>query len=104
VQNRYGNAIIGVGLGAEGALLAVKEDNFLERIPALHLRPIVNTIGAGDALFSAFVHVYHQTRDPYLAIKKATVFASHKIGATGAAAGFLDAARLETFYKEIYSR
>ena len=94
VSNRYGNEIIVVGLGAQGALLAVKSDGFVERVAAVQTRPVVNTIGAGDALFSAFVHFYNQTQDPYLAIKKAVVFASYKIGETGAAAGFLDEARL----------
>ena len=94
VSNRYGNEIIVVGLGAQGALLAVKSDGFVERVAAVQTRPVVNTIGAGDALFSAFVYFYNQTQDPYLAIKKAVVFASYKIGETGAAAGFLDEARL----------
>ena len=48
----------------EGALLAVKKDNFIERIPAVRTRPVVNTIGAGDALFSAFLHGYVANRRP----------------------------------------
>jgi ribokinase len=102
VQNRYGNAVIVIGLGAEGALLAVKQDNFMERIPAIFLRKIVNTIGAGDALFSAFVHVYNQTGDPYEAIKKAVVFAGYKIGDKGAADGFMDEQELNSYYAAIF--
>lgn len=98
VQNRYGNEIIVVGLGADGVQMAVKKDNFNERIPAVKVREVVNTIGAGDALFSAFVHFYHKTNDPYTAIRKAIVFASYKIGTTGAAEGFLNEDVLETFY------
>ena len=94
VQGRYGNRIIVIGLGGEGALLAVRDDGFVGRFPAVYTRPIVNTIGAGDALFSAFLHVYTQTNDPYEALRQAQVFASWKIGATGAADGFLDAAGL----------
>ena len=104
VQRRYGNAIIAIGLGGEGALLAVKEDHFLRRIPTVSTRPVANTIGAGDALFSAFVHGYHKTGDPYEAMRKAVVFASHKIGETGAAAGFLDEAGLERLYEETANR
>ncbi len=89
IQNQYGTEIVVIGLGGEGALLAVKEDNFLERIPAVKTRSIVNTIGAGDALFSCFNHTFLQTGDPYEAIKKAVVFASYKIWSTGAADGFL---------------
>jgi sugar/nucleoside kinase (ribokinase family) len=100
VLGRYGVEIAVVGLGAEGALLAVRRDRFLERIPAVNTRKVVNTIGAGDALFSAFVHAYHRTRDPYQAIQKALVFASYKIGATGAADGFLDEKRLDDLCAE----
>lgn len=97
VQDRYENDIIVIGLGAEGALLAVKADDFMGRFPARHIREVVNTIGAGDALFSAFVHSYQQSDDPYQAIQKAIIFASYKIGTAGAAEGFLDAESLEQY-------
>ena len=99
IQNKYGTPIIVIGLGGEGALLAVKDDNFCERVPAVQTREIVNTIGAGDALFSSFNHFYHKTNDPYLAIKKATYFASYKIGEAGAAQGFLTESELEALIK-----
>lgn len=94
VQNRYGTAVLVIGLGAEGALLAVKQDNLMERFPAVFTRPIVNTIGAGDALFAAFVHNYLQTGSPTTALHHALFFASYKIGAVGAAEGFLTAVEL----------
>ena len=89
VQNEFGTEIIVIGLGAKGALLAVKSDNFCERLPAVQTRPIVNTIGAGDSLFSAFNHFYRKSKNPYTALQKAILFASYKIGTAGAAAGFL---------------
>lgn len=89
VSARYGNRIVVIGLGNKGALLAVQGEA-PRRVPAVATRPVVNTIGAGDALFSAFLHVYTQTGDPYLALRHAVVFASYKIGAAGAAEGFLD--------------
>ena len=98
--NRYGAEVVVVGLGAHGALLAVRRDNFVERLPAAHARPIVSTIGAGDALFSCFVHCYSRTHDPYESLRKAMLFASYKIGATGAAEGFLDEAGLERLAAE----
>jgi len=61
--DRYGPEVVVLGLGAQGALLAVRRDNFVERLPAARTRPIVSTIGAGDALFSCFVHGYSRTRD-----------------------------------------
>ena len=102
VWKRYNPEVLVIGMGAEGALLAVRKDNFIERIPAVHIRPIVSTIGAGDALFSAFVHVYSQVSDPYLAIRKAMVFASHKLESASAADGFLDQAGLDQWYAQVY--
>jgi sugar/nucleoside kinase (ribokinase family) len=99
--NRFGTEIVVVGLGANGTLLSVKRDRFLERIPAVKTRPVKNTIGAGDALFSAFVHFYNKSRDPYDAIERASVFASHKIGEAGAADGFLDEAALNRLHAEV---
>jgi ribokinase len=81
--------IVGVGLGAEGALIATR-DGLQERVSAVLTRPIVSTIGAGDALFSSFLHTYLHTKDPLLAMRRAVVFASCKIGTAGAAEGFLD--------------
>jgi ribokinase len=98
VLARYGNRMVVIGLGAEGALLAVQGEA-PQRTPAVFTRPVVNTIGAGDALFSAFLHVYLQTRDPHLAIRKAVVFASYKIGVAGAAEGFLDGEGLDLWHQ-----
>lgn len=98
--NRYGTAVIVIGLGENGALLSVRDDNFLERIPAVKTRPVVNTIGAGDALFSSFIHAHGRNGNPYEAIKKAVLFASYKIGETGAAAGFLSDSELNKLVAE----
>lgn len=99
VLNKYGPKIIVIGLGAKGALLCVKDDNFIERIPACTPRPIVNTIGAGDALFSAFLHFYTKTKNPYISIEKAIIFAGWKIGESGAANGFLSEEKLNEIYE-----
>lgn len=99
--DRYGTEIAVVGLGAKGALLAVRREGMIRRVPAVHTRPVVNTVGAGDALFSCFVRVYHQTGNPTLAIQKAVVFASYKIGTAGAAEGFLDAAGLDRLCTQV---
>ena len=96
VQNRFKAEIIVIGLGARGALLAVRSDRFVERCPAVCTRPVVNTIGAGDALFSCFLHHYVRDRDPYDALRKAIFFASYKIGVNGAAEGFLTERELES--------
>lgn len=87
-------------MGAEGALLAVRDDRRIEHIPAQTLRPVVNTIGSGDALFSAFVHDYAQSGDPYRALRKAVLFAGYKIGSSGGAEGFLTAAELDACFHQ----
>lgn len=99
VINRYGNKIVVIGMGSEGSLLCVKEDNFMERIPAFYTRPVVNTVGAGDSFFSSFIHFYNKDKNPYEAIKKASVFASYKIGEKTSSEGFLTEEQLETLYK-----
>ncbi|MBN1486002.1 MAG: carbohydrate kinase family protein, partial [Anaerolineae bacterium] len=101
VMNRFGPEIIVIGLGSQGALLAVRSDNAMERIPAVYTREVINTIGAGDALFSAFIHTYAQSHDPYTAIQYATTFASYKIGTTGAADGFLTEENLEKWHRKV---
>ena len=103
MTHAYGTDILVIGLGAQGVLLSVRADNFMERISALQVRPVVNTIGAGDALFSAFVHTYLQSGDPYEAIRKAVVFASYKIGEKGAAEGFLRHDELEKIANDLTS-
>jgi len=85
----YNNKIIVIGLGEKGVLMYVREENIVKQYPAVKTRDIVNTIGAGDALFSSFIYFYNKTKDPYYAIEKAIIFASYKIGENGAAQGFL---------------
>lgn len=87
--NRYSPEIIVIGLGKHGALLYEKANNSILHFPAAYTRPVVNTIGAGDALFSSFIHFYVKTGNAAEAVKMAQYFASYKIGSTGAADGFL---------------
>jgi ribokinase len=101
VQNRYGTPIIVIGLGRAGALLAVRQEGLMERVAAVYTRPVVNSVGAGDALFSAFVHEYLRTQNPLTALETAVVFASYKIGVTGAAEGFLTAPQLATWVQQL---
>lgn len=95
IASKYNNKIIICGMGKLGAMMYVRDDNYLARTPAVNTNEIVNTIGAGDALFSAFIHFYYKTKDPYFAIKKAVIFASYKIGFKGASDGFLSESELE---------
>ncbi len=94
VSVNYGTPIIIVGMGQEGALISVK-DAGLMHYRAVQTQPIVSTIGAGDALLSAFTALYLKTRDPFKSLRTAMVFAAHKIGVDGAADGFLSLSALE---------
>jgi ribokinase len=94
VLARFPAEIVVIGLGAEGALLATRRDG-LVRLPAVQTRAVVNTIGAGDALFAGFLDGYLRTKDPYASLRRAMVFASWKIGVASAGAGFADCDTLE---------
>lgn len=92
---RFPARVVVIGLGSEGALLAVRADGFVSRFPAVQTRPIVSTIGAGDALFSAFLDGYLRSRNPYAALQRAMRFASWKIGVASASEGYLTAEALD---------
>lgn len=93
LHEEYHNKLIVVGCGKDGALMYDgREFKFAE---AMAERPVVNTVGAGDALFSCFVHSYLEGRDPYDCLKRAVTFASWKIGESGGGKGFISAEGLE---------
>lgn len=87
IENEYKNKVVVMGCGAQGALMMY--DGVLTQIDAIKLKGVVNTVGAGDALFSAFVHFYLKGLEPIECLKFATVFASYKISKSGGAEGFL---------------
>jgi acarbose 7IV-phosphotransferase len=98
----YHNKIIVIGMGANGALLFEGRNSYVAHVPAVQTRAVVNTIGAGDALFSAFCHAFLKYGDSLKALRRAVVFASYKIGEAGAAQGFLDDAALEALASELF--
>ncbi|MET9021679.1 carbohydrate kinase family protein [Actinopolymorpha sp. NPDC004070] len=89
LHRRYATAVVVVGLGGDGALLGVRGGPLLH-VPAVRTRDVVSTVGAGDALFAAFVDGWSRGLDPRAALRRATYFASWKVGAAGGAAGYLD--------------
>ncbi|HET6314354.1 MAG TPA: carbohydrate kinase family protein [Chloroflexia bacterium] len=95
--------VVGIGLGAEGALLAVRDTGLTLLVPTVAARPVVNTSGAGDALFACFMHYYLSTRDAEESLRRAVVFASYKTGAAGSSQGLLDEARLEQLYRSLHA-
>lgn len=89
LADTYENSVIVLGRGAKGAAMYLRsEDRILEQ-PAADMGQVVNTVGAGDALFSAFVHFYAKGVMPEEALSLAQRFAAAKIRVSGAAQGFV---------------
>ncbi|MCD4753266.1 MAG: carbohydrate kinase family protein [Anaerolineaceae bacterium] len=98
----YHNKIIVIGLGAKGALLYEGRKRFMALVPAVDTRPVISTIGAGDALFTSFCHCYLKSGDSLNALRRAVVFASYKIGVAAASEGYLTDEELEEWVKKVY--
>lgn len=100
IEKEYQNDIIVLGMGKKGALMYVKqEDNFYE-LPAMNVGKVINTVGAGDSLFSAFIHYYAKGLSPIECLKRAEIFAAYKIGFDGASVGFADEETVEALYNK----
>lgn len=98
LKKEYPAHIIVIGLGAEGALLYERATDKVTAIPAVRIGGVVNTVGAGDALFTAFNHYYLHGCDAVEALKKAAVFAALKIRHDGGAKGFASEEEVEKIY------
>ena len=85
---RYGCRVIVLGRGAKGASLYVRNGDRVTDQPACRIGGTVNTVGAGDALFAAFMHFLVKGLDAEQALSKAQLFAAMKIRHSGAANGF----------------
>lgn len=95
MEEKFGNDIIVLGMGKKGALMYVKAENKFYELPAVEVKEVVNTVGAGDALFSSFIHFYAKGLKPLDCLKRAEVFAAYKIGFDGASVGFTDEVTVE---------
>ena len=100
LAHTYPAQIIVLGRGSKGAAMYLREENRIVELPALRVGEIVNTVGAGDALFSAFVHYYAKGLHPVAALHRAQLFASAKIGVSGASKGFVTEKQIEDWCLE----
>lgn len=98
--HRYDPAVLVLGRGSRGAALYVREEGRIEEYPACHLGPVVNTVGAGDALFSGFLHYYAAGVFPREALCRAQMFAARKIMTSGAAQGFAGPEEMEKLWAQ----
>ena len=98
---RFPMEILVIGMGSEGALLFERATGEFSHFQAKDVRPVVNTVGAGDALFSAFMHFYSKGMSAQKSLARAVVFAGWKIGINGASLGFLSQEKLEALYQDV---
>ena len=98
----YAPRIIVLGEGSKGAMMYLGEKDEFVELGAVKTGEVVNTVGAGDALFSAFVHFYVKGLEPVECLKRAQIFASLKIAYNGASLGFASEEEIERWYEEIY--
>ncbi len=101
IYSRYKNKIIVIGMGAEGAMMFEQEKGTSLIVPAYSTGKVVNTVGAGDALFSSFLHFYIKGLSAFDALKRAVVFAGIKIGFNGASLGFSAEEEIESIYVDM---
>lgn len=96
----YSPKVVVVGMGSKGALLYTAYNSEFTFVPSVYTRPVVNTVGAGDSLYSSFIHFYAKTRDALKSLECAVWFASYKIGAKSASEGFLSEEELLKLIKD----
>ncbi len=100
LYERYHNRVIVIGMGDKGAMALDGRTQEVTMLSAYPAERIVNTVGAGDALFSSFLHFYLKGDDVLLALQKAEVFAAVKIGFNGASVGFADEKTVEEMFAQ----
>lgn len=94
----YHNQIIVLGRGGKGAALYLPTEGQFHELPAVQVGSVVNTVGAGDALFSGFLQGYVKGLSPLEALQRAQIFAAAKIRTSGASQGFITEEELESLF------
>ena len=102
ISSTYGTEIIILGQGSEGLILYDRTQNLRVHYKTVKTNEVVNTIGAGNALFACFLHYYMENGDSVNAIKNALLFASYKIGYMGTSNGFMTTDQLEQWRNLIW--
>ena len=95
IEDAYHTPIIVMGRGSKGALMYLRDENRFYELPAAHVGGVVNTVGAGDALFSGFLHFYAMGQHPVDCLCRAQIFAAAKIRISGASRGFVTESEVE---------
>ncbi|MCR4739510.1 MAG: carbohydrate kinase family protein [Lachnospiraceae bacterium] len=104
IADKYDPDIIILGQGSKGLILYDKLKDINVHYDTVTTNEVVNTAGAGNALFACFLHFYQETGDSVLSIKNAMLFASYKIGYMGTSNGFLTVDQLSHWKDLIWNR
>lgn len=96
----YNNKIIVMGRGSKGVAMYQRETDTIIEMPSFRVENVTNTVGAGDALFSAFMHFYLKGYTPVEALRRGQLFAALKIRENGAANGFVTESEIEKMISE----
>ncbi|MBR1479070.1 MAG: carbohydrate kinase family protein [Lachnospiraceae bacterium] len=102
ISDRYGTEIIILGQGSKGLILFDRNKELNVHYNPVKTNEVVNTAGAGNALFACFLHYYQETHDSVNAIKNANLFASYKIGYMGTSNGFMTVEQVEQWRNLIW--
>ncbi len=100
LANRYGCGVIVIGRGSHGVTYCENRQGKgieIHSMPAANIGDVVNTVGAGDALFSSFLHYYAKGMSVRECLRRAQVFAALKIRCNGASNGFVTEDEVEKF-------
>ena len=103
MAEKYDPEIILLGQGEQGVVMYDKNKEFTAHYDPVRSGQIVNTAGAGNALFACFLHYYLKTQDSKVAIHKALLFAANKIGYMGTSNGFMTEEQLEHWDQLIWN-
>ena len=95
LAHTYHPEVIVLGRGAKGAAMYLRDTDEIIQMSAVSAGNVVNSVGAGDALFSAFIHYYAKGYNAWDALHRAQIFAAHKITVSGASEGFVSESLIE---------
>lgn len=91
-------SVIVMGRGGNGLTYYDRKNDLVKDLPAFKAPSVVNTVGAGDALFSSFLHFYVNGGELEESLTKAQMFAGLKIGVSGAAKGFVSEDKVNALF------
>ncbi|MBQ5475590.1 MAG: carbohydrate kinase family protein [Lachnospiraceae bacterium] len=103
ISEIYSPKIVILGCGERGVMMYSDQNDSIVEYRSVKTLEKVNTVGAGNALLSCFLHYYFKTNDPIISIKNALLFASYKIGFYGTSNGFMTEEQIEQWRNIIWN-